>query len=177
MQIWLKNELHEFLLFYVRLLCSINFRFGPFEIRQFKPNCSPFNAKAYQSKKKYQEPVSFYLSSDSFDSFLSQASNLVHSSLHLSTWSPRFTSRDLYECNYIVGLLPVELNVLFYFSLPMINGSNSKLSLLSLHNLYIYIILNFCVHIPSQSFSFVLLTISVTTSRAIVSLLFLLLSI
>ena len=29
-----------FLLFYVRLLCSINFGFGPVEMRQFKNNCS-----------------------------------------------------------------------------------------------------------------------------------------
>ena len=34
----------------------------------------------------------FYLSS-TFASFLSHTSNLVHSSLHLSTWSPMFTSR------------------------------------------------------------------------------------
>ena len=41
MQIWLKNYfLHEFLLFYVGLLCSINFCFGSVEIRQFKNNCS-----------------------------------------------------------------------------------------------------------------------------------------
>ena len=40
-QIWLKNDfLHEILLFYVRLLCSINFRFGPDEMRQFKNNCN-----------------------------------------------------------------------------------------------------------------------------------------
>ena len=32
--------LHEFLLFYVRLLCSINFCFGPVEMQQFKNNCS-----------------------------------------------------------------------------------------------------------------------------------------
>ena len=32
--------MHEFLLFYVRLLCSINFCFGPVEMRQFKNNCS-----------------------------------------------------------------------------------------------------------------------------------------
>ena len=32
--------LHEFLLFYVRLLCSINFCFGPVEMRQFKNKCS-----------------------------------------------------------------------------------------------------------------------------------------
>ena len=32
--------LHEVLLFYVRFFCSINFCFGPFEIRQFKTNCS-----------------------------------------------------------------------------------------------------------------------------------------
>ena len=44
MQIWLKKIffffLHECLLLYVRLLCSINFCFGPVEIRQFKNNCS-----------------------------------------------------------------------------------------------------------------------------------------
>ena len=41
MQICLKNNiLHEFVLFYVQLLCSINFCFGPSEMRQFKNNCS-----------------------------------------------------------------------------------------------------------------------------------------
>ena len=35
-----KNDfLHEFLPFYVRLLCSINFCFGSLEMRQFKNNC------------------------------------------------------------------------------------------------------------------------------------------
>ena len=33
-------------------------------------------------------------------------------------------------CIYVVGLLPVELNVLFYFGPPEINGSNSKISAL-----------------------------------------------
>ena len=38
---WLKTDfLQEFLWFYVRLLCSINFCFGPVEIQQFKNNCS-----------------------------------------------------------------------------------------------------------------------------------------
>ena len=32
--------MHEFLLFYVRLLCSINFSFGPVQMRQFKNNRS-----------------------------------------------------------------------------------------------------------------------------------------
>ena len=32
--------MHEFLLFYVRLLCSINFCVGPVEIQQFKNNCN-----------------------------------------------------------------------------------------------------------------------------------------
>ena len=41
MQIWLKKDcLHEFLLFYVRLSCSINLYFGPVEMRQFQNNCS-----------------------------------------------------------------------------------------------------------------------------------------
>ena len=30
----------NFLLFYVRLLCSFNFYFGPVEMRQFKNDCS-----------------------------------------------------------------------------------------------------------------------------------------
>ena len=49
----------------------------------------------YQSKKSIRN-LFFYLSSNSFASFLSQTSNLVHRSLHLSTWSPRFTSHYLY---------------------------------------------------------------------------------
>jgi len=35
-----EDFLHELLLFYVRLLCSINFCFGPVELRQFQNNCS-----------------------------------------------------------------------------------------------------------------------------------------
>ena len=35
-----RDFLHEFVLFYVRLLCSINFCFGSVEMRQFKNNCS-----------------------------------------------------------------------------------------------------------------------------------------
>ena len=35
-----KHFLYELLLCYVRLLCSINFCFGPVEMRQFKINCS-----------------------------------------------------------------------------------------------------------------------------------------
>ena len=39
-QIWLKNNFqHEFLLFYVQLLCAINFCFGPVEMWLFKNNC------------------------------------------------------------------------------------------------------------------------------------------
>ena len=88
---------------------------------------------SYQSKKKYQEPF-FYLSSNSIASFLSQTSNLVHHSLHLSTWSPRsprFTSHDLYLCCWS---LASRAKRSFYFGPLMINGSNSKLSLFWLHN-------------------------------------------
>ena len=34
------KKLHEYLLLYVRLLCNINFCFGPVEMRKFKNNCS-----------------------------------------------------------------------------------------------------------------------------------------
>ena len=74
----------------------------------------------------------FYLSSNSFASFLSQTSNLVHCSLHLFTWSPRFTSHDLYlRCQSPASWAKCS----FYFGPPKINCSNSKLSLLWLHNL------------------------------------------
>ena len=49
-----------------------------------------------QSKKRSIRNPFFYLSSNSFAGFLSQTSTYVHSSLHLTTWSPRFTSHDLY---------------------------------------------------------------------------------
>ena len=48
----------------------------------------------------------FYLSSNSFASFLSQTSNLVHRSLHPGL--PATT------CIYTVGLLPVKLNVVVF---------------------------------------------------------------
>ena len=51
---------------------------------------------SYQSKQKYQEPFLF-LSNNSLASFLSQMSNFLHSSLHPSTWSPKFTTRK-YSC-------------------------------------------------------------------------------
>ena len=34
------KKIIEFVLFYMQLLCSINFCFGPFEMWQFKNNCS-----------------------------------------------------------------------------------------------------------------------------------------
>ena len=65
----------------------------------------------------------FYLSSNSFGSFLSQTSNLVHRSLHLSTWSPRLTSHDLYlRCRSLASRAKRS----FYFGPPKINGRNSK---------------------------------------------------
>ena len=67
---------------------------------------------SYQSKKKKKKKrnvrnLFFYLSSNSFASFPSQTSNLVHSSLAGHPGLPATT------CIYLVGLLPVELNVLF----------------------------------------------------------------
>ena len=74
----------------------------------------------------------FYLSSNSFVSFLSQTSNLVQRSLHLSNWSPKFTSHNVYvRCQSLASWDKCS----FYFGPPKINGSNSKLSLLWLHNL------------------------------------------
>ena len=88
--------------------------------------------KKKKKKKKGIRNRFFYLSSNSFASFLSQTSNLVHRSLHLSTWSPRFTSHDLYlRCRSLASRAKRS----FYFGPPKINGSNSKLSLLWLHNL------------------------------------------
>ena len=71
------------------------------------------------------------MSSNSFASFLSQTSNLVHRSLLLdiSFWSPKFTSHDLHRS------LAGRAKRSFYFGPPKINDSNSKLSLLWLHNL------------------------------------------
>ena len=83
-------------------------------------------------KKEVSGTFFFYLSSNSFASFLSQTSNLVHRSLHLSTWSPRFTSHDLYLRR---RSLASRAKRSFYFGPPKINGSNCKLSLLWLHNL------------------------------------------
>ena len=57
-------------------------------------------------RKRDIRNVSFHLSSSSFATFLSQTSEVVHSSLHLSTWSPRFSSRDLYlRCRSLIKTL------------------------------------------------------------------------
>ena len=75
------------------------------------------------NQKRSIRNVSFYLSSSSLASFLSQTSNLVHRSLHLSTWSPWFTSRDLYlRCRAVASRAKLSC----YFGPPKINGSNSK---------------------------------------------------
>ena len=91
--------------------------------------------KKEKKKKKRRRSIRnllFYLSSNSFAHFLSQTCILVHRSLHLSTWSPRFTSHDLYlRCRSLASRAKRS----FYFGPPKINGSNSKLSLLWLHNL------------------------------------------
>ena len=49
----------------------------------------------------------------------------------LSTWSPRFTRHDLYQRRSLASRAKRS----FYFGPPKINGSNSKVSLLWLHNL------------------------------------------
>ena len=95
-----------------------------------------YQSKKKKKKKKKKKEVSgtfsFTCPVTAFSSFLSQTSNLVHRSLHLSTWSPRFTSHNLYlRCRSLASRAKRS----FYFGLPKINGSNSKLSLLWLHNL------------------------------------------
>ena len=85
---------------------------------------------SYKSKRSIRY-LFFYFSSNSFGSFLSQTSNLVHRSLHLSTWSPRFTSHNLYlRCRSLASRAKRS----FYFGPPKINGNNSKLSLLWVRN-------------------------------------------
>ena len=72
------------------------------------------------NQKRSIRNLFFYLSSNSFASFLSQTSNLVHRSLHLSTWSPRFTSHDLYlRC----WSLASRAKRSFYLGPLKINGS------------------------------------------------------
>ena len=86
---------------------------------------------SYQSKKKYQEPFLLLAQSQLCQFPIRQTSNLVHHSLHLSTWSPRFTSHDLYlRC----WSLASRAKRSFYFGPPKINGSNLRLSLLWLRN-------------------------------------------
>ena len=64
--------------------------------------------------------------------FLSDTSNCMHSSLHLSIWSPRFTTHKLYlRCRSFANRAKRS----FHFGPPKINDSNSNVSLLWLHNL------------------------------------------
>ena len=78
-----------------------------------------------QSKKKYQEP---------FHLLVQQQLALPVSYTALSTSPPGHAGLLATICIYVVGLLPVELNLLFYFGPPKINGNNSKLALLWSHN-------------------------------------------
>ena len=79
---------------------------------------------SYQSKKKYQKPFSFTCSVTTLPVFYRKRLTLRTS---LSTWSHRFTSRDLYlRCRSLASRTKCS----FYFCLPEINGSDSKLSLL-----------------------------------------------
>ena len=73
------------------------------------------------------------MSSHSFASFLSGRRLTLCTTL--STSPPGHPGLPATTCIYVVGLLPVELNVFKNFGPPKINGSNSKLSLLCLHNL------------------------------------------
>ena len=63
-----------------------------------------------RNEKRSIRNFSFYVSSNIFASFLSQTSKIVHSSLHLSTCSARFTSCD-FIC--VVCRLPFERSVRF----------------------------------------------------------------
>ena len=60
---------------------------------------------SYQWGKKVSRTFAFAcLASNGFAHFPSLTSRLVHISLHLSTWSPRFTNHDLYlRCRSLVG--------------------------------------------------------------------------
>ena len=79
---------------------------------------------SYQSKKKYQEPFSFTCSVTTLPVFYRKRLTVRTS---LSTWSHRFTSRDLYlRCRSLASRTKCS----FYICLPEINGSNSKLFLL-----------------------------------------------
>jgi len=67
--------------------------------------------------------LSFYLSKFYFASFLLRMSKLLHSSLHLSTWSPSFISCDLYlRCWSLAN----RAKRCFNFGPLKINGTNSK---------------------------------------------------
>ena len=77
---------------------------------------------SFSIKKRSIRNLFFYLSSNSFARVLSQTSNLVHSSLHLSTRSSRFTSRDLYQRCQSLG----NRAKYCYVGPPKINVSNSK---------------------------------------------------
>ena len=64
------------------------------------------------NQKRSIRNLFFYLYSNSFAIFLSQTSNLVHRSLHLSTWSPRFTSHDLYlRCRSLASRAKHSFNI------------------------------------------------------------------
>ena len=97
---------------------------------------------SYQSKKKYQD-LFIYLSRNSFASFLYSS-------------PPGHVGLPATICIYVVGLLPVNLNILFLFWSSEDNGSNSKLSLLWLHNLEKVEIWRYkcnrvyCIHVPGH---------------------------
>ena len=75
---------------------------------------------SYQSKKKYQEPFSFTCSVTTSPVFYRKRLTLRTS---LSTWSHRFTSRDLYlRCRSLAS----QAKRSFYLGSPKINDSISK---------------------------------------------------
>ena len=94
--------------------------------------CDLFSYDSYQSKKKYQETFTCPVTALAV-SCRRRLTLCTCSSLHLSTWSPRFTSRDLYlRCRSLASRAKHS----FYFGPPKINGSNSKLSALNAYCLF-----------------------------------------
>ena len=93
---------------------------------------------SYQSKKKYPGTFSFTCPVTALPVSYRRRLTLCTA---LSTSPPGHPGLPATTCIYVVGLLPVELNFLFLPLLcccccpPKINGSNSKWSLLWLHNL------------------------------------------
>ena len=104
-----EDILHKFVLFYVRLVCSINFCFGPVEMRQFKNDCSGLKIDWGSSGCSYLRNAYYVFT------FCSLTQVFVDSAYKRLTMALS-QARNLLRCNHLSGDLSYFGSLAIFFS-------------------------------------------------------------